>query len=100
MSLAASKVAWDVTTLKATTKLVLLAIADYAGGDGCAWAFNSTLAEKTGLSRASIKRHTRILARAGLVRIERRLIHGYWHDANNYILAPQFRDTQARKQAG
>lgn len=56
-------------SLRPTTKLVLLALADHANDDGECWPGIPGLTRKTGLSDRAIQEHLRKLERAGLLKI-------------------------------
>ena len=72
MSLKASAWAWEAK-VKGLQKLVLLAIADYAGRENnSAWPSVSTLAERCGISRMSAIRAIRELQDAKLIEVETR----------------------------
>lgn len=72
MSLKASAWAWEAK-VKGLQKLVLLAIADYAGRENnSAWPSVSTLAERCGISRMSAIRAIRELQDAKLLEVETR----------------------------
>ena len=70
MSVRAMTWAWE-QDLKAGTKLVLVALADHADGSGVCWPGHDLIAEKCGMSRATVVEHIRLLEEAGLVRSEK-----------------------------
>lgn len=72
MSLKAMVWVWEQQGLAAPTKLVLLALADNSDDQGVCWPGSRYIAEKTGLSRATIWRHIKLLEERGLVRREER----------------------------
>jgi len=72
MSLKASAWAWDMP-VNGLTKLVLLAIADYAGRENAsAWPSLDTLATRCGISRATAVRAVRELQDKKLLEVESR----------------------------
>lgn len=67
MSLAAISWAFEQHDTTPTQRLVLLCIADYANQDNEAWPSVRTIAERTGLSPASVYRNLSALSRSGHV---------------------------------
>ena len=73
MSIEALTWAWRQETGNATSKLVLLAIADHANGDGYCWPSMLRIAAMAGVSTRQVSRHVAALAELGLVeKAERR----------------------------
>ena len=72
MSLKASAWAWD-QAIPGTQKLVLLALADYAGRDNAsAWPSVTTLAERCSIAERTVGRALMSLQESGLIEIEAR----------------------------
>ena len=70
MSLTAIRWAWQQKALK--SKLVLMALADYADDKGECFPSQKKLAKKCELSRSTINVHLQYLVSAGLISIENR----------------------------
>jgi hypothetical protein len=90
MSLRALAWAWECPDLDASSKLVLLALADHANDDGLSWPSLDRLVERTGRDRRTVQRSILKLERRELVRREPaagtrstryRLPAQRWHDA-------------------
>ena len=72
MSLKASSWAWE-QSIPGTQKLVLLALADYAGRDNAsAWPSVTTLAERCSIAERTVGRSLTALQESGLIEIEAR----------------------------
>lgn len=86
MSIEALSWAFD-QNLHPTQKVLLLAIANYSDEDGWCFPSQETLAEKSSLSVATVRRTTTKLVEAGLVEVELRYSHttGY-RTSNGYHL--------------
>jgi hypothetical protein len=70
MSFRALAWAWDCPDLDASTKLVLLALADHANEEGLSWPSLDRLAERTGRDRRTVQRSIAKLERRELLRRE------------------------------
>ena len=69
----------------ANAKLVLIKLADNANDDGECWPSHRRVAEDTGLSRRTVIRYVKLLAEAGLIRLEHR-VNGVGNLPNRYVL--------------
>lgn len=58
--------------LPSTTKLVLVALADYADGQGKCWPGQASIASKCGLTDRAVRTHLEELKKAGLIDAETR----------------------------
>jgi hypothetical protein len=67
MSLEAMAWAWKQETPNATAKLVLLAIADHANGDGLCWPSMIRIAAMSGVSTRQVSTHVSRLVELGLL---------------------------------
>lgn len=72
MSMSAMTWARDQKVGAASTKLVLLLLADYADDDGHCWPFIETVAEKAEMSEKSVRRHLNKLEKIDLLRRRRK----------------------------
>lgn len=72
MSIAALNWAWGQKCPNATSKLVLLALADKANEDGECWPGMDTVAEMAGVSVRQVSTHLSRLSEAGLIEKRRR----------------------------
>lgn len=72
MSMSAMTWARDQKVGAASTKLVLLLLADYADDDGHCWPFIETVAEKAEMGEKSVRRHLNKLEKMGLLRRRRK----------------------------
>ncbi|MDP1774237.1 MAG: helix-turn-helix domain-containing protein [Methylobacter sp.] len=70
MSVKAMAIAWDAD-LKPGAKLVLLAIADHADGQGFCWPGQEHIAEKCGMNRSTVNQHIGNLVGSGYLTIEK-----------------------------
>lgn len=78
--------AWAQRGLDASTKLVLMSLADYANDEGECWPGVQAVANRVGLSDRMIQRHVATLREAGLVRVERRERPDGGQGSNRYFL--------------
>lgn len=76
---------WD-QDLTPTEKLVLLAIADHADGDGICWPGMRKVSEKTGFARRTVIRAVESLEASGLIVVERRRTGAGRQTSNRYLL--------------
>ncbi|WP_163830754.1 helix-turn-helix domain-containing protein [Spartinivicinus ruber] len=77
MSVQAIAWAFTLSNLEPNKKIVLLALADNANDQGYCWPAMDTIAEKTSLSRSTVKRHIKSLAKLGvLTKFERAAASG------------------------
>ncbi|MDE1464816.1 DnaT-like ssDNA-binding domain-containing protein [Spartinivicinus poritis] len=67
MSVQAIAWAFSLSNLEPNKKIVLLALADNANDQGYCWPAMDTIAEKTSLSRSTVKRHIKSLAELNLL---------------------------------
>ena len=85
MSIRAMNWAWG-RKVSSAPKLVLLALADHTDDDGVCWPGISSVAEKTGLSSRTVRRHVANLVRLGLVAVSKQLRGDGSQTANLYHL--------------
>jgi len=71
MSVKAMTWAWEQDLANPGTKLILVALADHADGNGVCWPGHELVAEKTGLSRQTVVVNIKLLEGMGLVTAER-----------------------------
>lgn len=86
MSFTATKWAWQ-QQIAANTKLVLLALADYADDAGVCFPSQRKLASKCGLSRSTINVHLQRLVELNLISIEHQSNRLGQRTASRYHLA-------------
>lgn len=90
MSIEALAWAWTQDVPNASAKLVLLALADHANGDGYCWPAMTRIAVMTGLSDRQVSRHVTTLAELGLViKADRRRSAGGGFRGWTYLVGPQ-----------
>ena len=77
--------AWELH-LPASTKLVLLALADHADDHGICWPGIVGVAEKCTLSERSVQRHVQDMVSRGLLRVEERFRPDGSRSSNRYHL--------------
>jgi hypothetical protein len=93
MSVKVMNWAWEQETPNATSKLVLIAIADHANDDGVCWPSMKSIAVKSGISTRQVSNHIGTLERLGyLTRIERRMHQGQYR---GYTYQVNFQRKQA-----
>ncbi|QBQ56200.1 helix-turn-helix domain-containing protein [Nitrosococcus wardiae] len=85
MSVKAISWAWE-QPLKPGEKLVLLAIADHADGEGTCWPGYEGVAEKCGMSRRAVIKHIKSLEAEGYIAIKRRR-NGNHQGSNIYSIS-------------
>jgi DNA-binding MarR family transcriptional regulator len=85
MSLKAMVWAWQ-SPVKGNTKLTLLALADHSDDDGNCWPGLKGLAEKCGISRASVIEHINRLEKLGLIAKQKRHDENGYRRSNIYVL--------------
>lgn len=86
MSIEAMSWAWQQDTPNAPAKLVLLAIADHANGDGYCWPSMGRIGRMVGLSLRQVSNHVTALEAAGLVvKAERRRHEGQLRGWTYYV---------------
>lgn len=88
--------AWGVS-LPPSTKLLLVALADFADDSGVCWPSVDTLAARTGLGRSTVLRHIASLDSSGLLVRGRRSAHPY--SPNRYRLSADAMATAAEASA-
>jgi biotin operon repressor len=76
MSVTVMSWAWEQECPTATTKLVLLKLADNANDAGVCWPSMATIAQHCGIARETVVRTIKTLADAGLLSIEHRTAEG------------------------
>lgn len=67
MSLDLMKATWELRDLKPNMKFVLLCLADFSGPAGTCWPSMTTISEKTGLSRSTVKSALKQLEAGGFL---------------------------------
>lgn len=95
MSIQATKWAWKVS-VSGAEKLVLVAIADFAGDDGIAWPTNEQLMEMTGASERSVRAARKGLSEKGVMETH---VDGKKWKVRLRLEAAEF-DTKTAKSAG
>lgn len=80
MSIKLMSSVWEIETLSATHKLVMLALADWANDDGLCWPSINRLSIKTSLTERGVQKAIRALEDMGLVRRDEVIGKGnkYW----------------------
>lgn len=80
MSIKLMSSVWEIETLSATHKLVMLALADWANDDGLCWPSINRLSVKTSLTERGVQKAIRALEDMGLVRRDEVVGKGnkYW----------------------
>lgn len=88
MSIEVLNWAWRQRVPSASAKLVLLALADHANGDGYCWPSMNRIAEMTGISQRQVSNHVTTLAGLGLVAKADRRRHGGQYRGWSYVVGP------------
>ena len=84
MSLRAIQAVWDRSDAGGSTRLLLLALADFADEDGYSWPSTATLAKRTGRTERQVRRLLGIAIEAGELQADRR----GGHTTSRYRLTP------------
>lgn len=77
---------WDTAVGPATTRLVLLALADQANDDGVCWPFMATIASRAGCGLSTARKACAELEAQGLLRREYRKAEDGDNDRNIYVV--------------
>ena len=85
---------WENGPDKPAERLLLLALADYAGDDGECWPAVSSLARKTGLSVRGVQQSLRRLEADGWLKTE---VNAGRNGCNNYRITPRTACTRTVK---
>jgi DNA-binding transcriptional ArsR family regulator len=89
MSIEALNWAWEQPVAKAANKLVLLALADHANGDGECWPSMKRIADRSDISARHVSRAINELVDLGLVEKANRRRHGGQYRGWDYRLLIQ-----------
>jgi hypothetical protein len=89
MSIEALNWAWEQPVVKAANKLVLLALADHANGDGECWPSMKRIADRSDISARHVSRAINELVDLGLVEKANRRRHGGQYRGWDYRLLIQ-----------
>jgi predicted transcriptional regulator len=71
--------------LPCAEKFVLVALADMADMDGKCWPSQAFLAKRCGIARETVNRQIKMLANAGMIRVEQR-VNGHGQQASLYFV--------------